>query len=676
MFDRAGNLYGTTSVGGANGKGVVFELTPAGASWKETVLYSFCSQSNCADGENPISGLIMDAAGNLYGTTLAGKLFELSPSAGGWTEQVIYGGGGPNFAGLTMDATGNIFGGGSSAVFELSPNGNGGWNPTVLHTFPTGTEDGSDPNDTPVLDEAGNLYGTTQGGGANGYGTVYELSPGANGWTEQILYSFGSSPEDGTTPLAAVVLDPAGNIYGATRYGGTFDIGTVFELTAPVGGGSYNEKVLWSFDGANGYGPLNSLILDSAGKSYGTTYEGGPIYGGGDYGNGVVFEVNPSGVPTTATIASSPNPSTLGQATTFTAELTSSAGAPPNGEIVTFYNGAAVLASAPLGGGAASLTTSSLPVGTFTITASYAGDGSFGASTSALQQTVVGSGTSKTTTILSSSLNPAMWGQAINFTAAVTSSAGTPANGELITFEQNSIVLGRGTLSGGSAVFTTSALAKGIDDITAVYLGDATFSSSTSNVLKQVVDKTTTATTLAPSENPSSYLQLVSFTATVTSQFGGPVGSVGFYNGTSKLAGRALSNGVASFTTTKLPVGTASIVANYEGDSVFDTSTSAAVRQVVGQASTTTTLVSSRNPTNPGQSVTFTAAVAGQFGGKVTGSVTFMDGTTALDIVDLSGGRAEYKSSTLAVGTHDITATYNGSTDFTSSSASLTQTVN
>jgi len=290
IFDSLGNLYGTALLGGANGYGVVFELSPAGANWTESVLYSF---ANDGDGAYPAAGLIMDKAGNLYGTTEDGPhgtgntVFEVSPSGGGWTEQTIYSGGFGSYAGLAMDAAGNLFGVTYSTVFELSPNGGGGWNPAVIHTFTGSPKDGTYAYGTLVLDKSGNLYGTTYFGGAKNYGTVYELSPRKKGkWTEKILHSFKSG-KDGANPFAGIVFDSAGNIYGTTQGGGKFSAGTVFELVAPVGKGSYKEKVLWSFNGTDGNFPDGSPILDSAGNLYGTTDIGG------SNGDGVVFEVTP-----------------------------------------------------------------------------------------------------------------------------------------------------------------------------------------------------------------------------------------------------------------------------------------------------------------------------------------------------------------------------------------------
>jgi uncharacterized repeat protein (TIGR03803 family) len=289
IFDNLGNLYGTAG-GGANGYGVVFELSPVGGSWMETVLYSFPGEFPYT---SPGNGLIMDPAGNFFGTLYISDengqgqgVFELSRSGDGWAEETIYAEDTtPSPTGLTMDAAGNIFGATSSTVFELSPNGTGGWNPTVIRSSTYLGNVG-----TPVLDKAGNLYLTAANRGVKNFGKVYKLSPGKKGkWFEQILYTFKGGPEDGSVPGAGIVFDAEGNIYGTTTSGGKYgDAGTVFELVAPVGRGRYAEKILWSFNVTDGEEPESSLILDSAGNLYGTTY-----YGGSGGGGGVVFEVTP-----------------------------------------------------------------------------------------------------------------------------------------------------------------------------------------------------------------------------------------------------------------------------------------------------------------------------------------------------------------------------------------------
>jgi uncharacterized repeat protein (TIGR03803 family) len=291
IFDSAGNLYGTASQGGANGYGVVFELSPAGTGWTENVLYSFTGGS---DGGYPATGLTMDGAGNLFGTTsyatnnIEPVVFELRPSGGGWTEQVIYtftnNNDGITPSGLTIDAHGNIFGAQGLMVYELSPNGSGGWNAAVLHTF-LGKWFAADG--TPVLDKNGNVYGTLMHinlKDASEEGEVYKLSLKEGEWKVQVLEIW----QDGFGPAARVVLDAAGNVYGTTV--GTNDgpgQGSVFELVAPVKGTKYTSKILSDMNGLNGNEPLASMILDSAGNLYGTTYMGGSGNGG------VVFEVTP-----------------------------------------------------------------------------------------------------------------------------------------------------------------------------------------------------------------------------------------------------------------------------------------------------------------------------------------------------------------------------------------------
>jgi len=293
IFDAAGNLYGAAG-GGTHGYGVVFKLSPMGGSWKETTAFTF------SGAPGPPNGIVMDAAGNIYGTAgvtseqglyvNSGSVFELVPARHGFTLQVIYSDSGKQAVtspGLTMDAAGNIFAVVASKVVELSPSG-GSWTSTVLYPI-TGA---AGYVSTPVLDQAGNVYGTTESLGTNGHGKVYKLTYGKNGkWALNNLYSFCRPDKcydlNGYQPLGQLLLDAAGNIYGTTTSGGEYNNGTVFELAAPVGKGSYAEKILWNFNGTDGANPFAGLIADSAGNLYGTTAAGGPS------GNGVVFELTP-----------------------------------------------------------------------------------------------------------------------------------------------------------------------------------------------------------------------------------------------------------------------------------------------------------------------------------------------------------------------------------------------
>jgi hypothetical protein len=392
VFDSLGNLYGIVPEGGNSncevnqGCGIAFELSPVGAGWTEAVVYDFCSQPPyCYLGLYPGGGVVMDAAGNLYGQLTSGP-FELSPSPEGWTEQIISPYIRNSRSGLTMDAAGNMFGvgfdqAGQWAVYELSQNGRGIWDTTVLYVL-----GGSDSTawSSPALDQAGNLYGTSQGAAAKGGGTIYKLTPGGSGWTKKTLFTFpfSNSSLNGFSLSGGVVLDESGNIYGTTNQGGTYDLGTVFELV-PVGKGRYVERVLWNFSGADGSNPVAGVTLDGVGSLNGTTYAGG------SNGNGVVFNVTGVVEATTTALASSPNPSTSGQAVTFTAVVTPSVGSVPDGETVSFMRGKTVLGTGTLSGGSAGFTTSALPTGGALVTAVYGGDSMFvGSPSNAVKQVV------------------------------------------------------------------------------------------------------------------------------------------------------------------------------------------------------------------------------------------------------------------------------------------------
>ena len=314
IFDAAGNLYATTTIGGnrtacaGRGCGVVFRLTPAATGfWKETVLYAF---NGGADGSIPNPSLVFDSAGDLYGTTSGGistptcpagcgVVFKLSPTASGpWKETVLYtfsGGtdGATPMAGLTFDSAGNLYGttefGGSrdyGVVYQLSLASSGRWQESVLYTFEFGTGDGYNPQSTVALDAQGNLYGTTSAGGAAKSGVVFELSPSTTlQWKETIIHQFG--PGDGQFPATAgVVIDGSGNLWGNTTLGGPLGDGAVYELS-PNSDGTWSEPLLVFFRGLDGAHPQNNILIDNLGFMYGTTASGGP----GSYGG--VYEIVP-----------------------------------------------------------------------------------------------------------------------------------------------------------------------------------------------------------------------------------------------------------------------------------------------------------------------------------------------------------------------------------------------
>lgn len=298
IADAEGNFYGTTASGGdlacngGKGCGAVFKLDHAG---NETVLYGF---SGSPDGDAPQAGVIRDASGNLYGTTVydgfwgQGIVFRVDATG---RETIVHQfrnvpDGSTPIAGLILDAGGNLYGttdqGGEFAwgeIFRLDKNGQR--KKTTLYSF-TGGADGARPQAALIQDPQGNFYGTTLLGGSgigfSGYGTVFKLD--ATTGVETVLHTFSNRGSDGQQPNAALIRDAEGNLYGTTEYGGAFGYGTVFKLD-PTG----IETVLYSFSaGMDGAFPIAGLVRDATGNLYGTTVDGGL---GPFYGYGTVFEL-------------------------------------------------------------------------------------------------------------------------------------------------------------------------------------------------------------------------------------------------------------------------------------------------------------------------------------------------------------------------------------------------
>jgi uncharacterized repeat protein (TIGR03803 family) len=351
-LDGSGNLYGTTVSGGAYGAGCVFELTPSSnGTWTEKVIYSFAGFTS-ADGALTFGGLVFDTKGNLYGATAlggtfsAGTVFQLTPQSNGtWAEKVLYsftGGtdGSFSYSGVTLDGAGNLYGttetggtGGFGTVFELLSGSDGTWTEKTLHSFMGGNDGGNPYIGQLIFDNAGHLYGSAPVGGAHDYGVIFQLSPGSNGsWTENIVHAFTGGSDgisglgtlafdragslystavytvvkftpasngiwykkdvhyfaggnDGASAEGSLTFDKFGNLYGTTSRGGVH-LGTVFELS-PQENGTWTENILHKFTGGNdGIYPLfSTLTVDAKGNVYGTTSSGGPSNAG------VVFEV-------------------------------------------------------------------------------------------------------------------------------------------------------------------------------------------------------------------------------------------------------------------------------------------------------------------------------------------------------------------------------------------------
>ncbi|HWY20148.1 MAG TPA: choice-of-anchor tandem repeat GloVer-containing protein [Candidatus Acidoferrum sp.] len=274
----------------------------------QTTLFSF----DGPDGSTPYAGLVFDSSGNLFGTASTGGavkmgvLYELVPQGGGgWTEEVhhyfgkVSGDGTTPYGTLLIDASNNLYGTtysggayGGGTVFEVTPGAGPNWPETILYNFGNGT-DGANPHGALIFDALGNLYGTTSTGGANGAGTVFELTPiGGGAWSEAILYSFIGGT-GGSDPNGSVIFDSSGNIYGTTVSGGSYGGGAAFELIKSEG---YRFKILHNFGGfSDGANPHGGLVLDAFGNLYGTTTNGGGHNNPVHFGGGIVFELSPGG---------------------------------------------------------------------------------------------------------------------------------------------------------------------------------------------------------------------------------------------------------------------------------------------------------------------------------------------------------------------------------------------
>ena len=323
IADSSGNMYGAASSGGAHGFGAVYELvkpTPPSITWTENVLYSFAGGTT--DGAAPLSELTFDSSGNLYGTTFwggasnSGTVFKLTNSVGTWTESVIYNfkglsgnDGSITYAGVVFDHSGNLYGvtiaggtkttpckNGCGIVYQLVPPTSGGeWTENIIHTFNGGL--GGNPRATPIFDNAGNLYGTADGG-KNNSGVVFKMTPPATSggtWGYRNIYVFGSlQGGDGANPQGLALRN--GNLYGVAEQGGANSLGAIFELAHPPAGSStWTESLLYSFGASSTDGtfPISHVTFDKLGNIWGVTSNGGGNGNGGcSYnGCGTVYEL-------------------------------------------------------------------------------------------------------------------------------------------------------------------------------------------------------------------------------------------------------------------------------------------------------------------------------------------------------------------------------------------------
>jgi len=557
-----GNFYGTTVNGGAYADGTVFQITPSGTL---TTLYSFCSQSDCADGEEPYGALIQATDGNLYGTTYLGganshgTIFKITLTGtlttlhsfcaqtgcadGGYTQAGLVEGSDGNFYGTTIN--GGTEGPEYGTVFKITPSGT----LTTLYSFcSTGGLCESQPYAALIQATDGNFYGTTTGG-SSADGSVFKITSGGT-LTTLSIFTGGT---DGSQPYAGLVQATDGNLYGTTYSAGANGDGTVFEITT---GGTLTS--LYSFcsksDCTDGEYPYAGILQDTNGSFYGTTLNGGAK------GYGTVFSLSVGLGPFVET-----HPAAGAVGTTVNilgTNLTGATSVSFNGTAANFTVVSGSLITATVAAGASS--------GFVTVTASS------GTLTSNLPFVIT---VATTSTSVVSSLNPSIFGQSVTLTATVSSPSGTPTG--KVTFMNGSATLHTVTLKDSVASFTTTTLGAGTKSLTAVYQGSVSFAGSTSPVLSQVVNKATSTVTLTSSQNPSTLGESVTFTATVAPEFSGtPKGKVTFKEGSTVLDAVTLTDGVATFTTSSLTSGKHKIMAKYGGSTDFAAS-SAALTQTV-----------------------------------------------------------------------------------------------
>ena len=646
------------------GSSVTFTATVSGLGLTPTGTVTFM------DGATTLGSATLNSGGANFSTTAL--------STGNHSITAVYGGDTIYNSSTSAVLTQTVVANSTSTSITSSANPSA-LEQSVIFTA-TVTSSGGTPTGTVTFMDGSTTLGmsTLNGSGQATFATTV-LTPGNHSITAN--YSGDANFSAGSSPVLTQTVNLGTSTTAVTSSANPSSFGQAVTFTATVSGLIIEPTGTVTFmDGATTLGTGN---LNASGQATFTTstlsagsHSITAVYGGDSYYNSSTSNLLTQTVnadSSTTTLSSSSNPSASGASVTFTATV-AGAGATPTGT-VTFKDGGATLGSGTLNGsGQATFSTSSLSVGTHSITAVYGGDSNYSGSTSpVLTQTVTANSSS---TAISSSVNPSTFGQSVTFTATVSGTGGTPTG--TVTFKDGAATLGTGTLNGsGQTTFSTTSLTTGSHSITANYGGDSNFASSVSAVLTQTVNQSSSTTGVTSSLNPSTYGAVVTFTATVSGVGGTPTGTVTFKDGATTLGSGTLNgSGQTTLSVNSLSVGSHSITAAYSGDANFPASTSPVLTQNVTGSSSATAVTSSVNPSAYGQTVTFTATVTGA-GGTPTGTVTFKDGATTLGSGTLNGsGQTTLSVNLLSVGSHSISASYGGDSNFPASTSSvLTQTV-
>lgn len=518
--------------------------------------------------------------------------------------------------------------------------------------------------------------GTAIGSGtlANGTATFTTSSLGQGTHSVVAAYpgdsNFGASSSTAVTVTVSNATSPTQTSLTAappspSSFGQTVTLTATVTATAgaaaPTGTVTFNDgsTSLGQATLSNGTASVQVPNLAVGNHSFTATYGGATGFQGSTSG-ALSYTVNKAASQTSLT--SSTASATVGQPVTFTARV---APATATGN-VAFQDGGTTIGNGTLANGVATLTTSSLGQGTHAITAVYSGDTNFSGSSSAAVTVNIGNATSNTqTTLTAAPSSPSTFGQTVTLTATVTATpaGSTPVTGS-VTFADGGSSLGTASLSNGSASISVSTLGAGNHTLTATYTGATGFQASASSPLSYTVNKAGTSTSLSTSANSAASGQPVTFTARVTPATA--TGTVTFQDGGVTIQSIALSNGVASLTTSALTGGSHTITAAYNGDTNFNGSVSSPVSVTIGTPSTQVGLVAFPTSITFGQKVDLTANVVPN---TATGTITFRDNGNILGTAQLNAGTAAFSTTQLAVGSHQITAAYGGDSTFASNTS-------
>jgi hypothetical protein len=536
-----------------------------------------------------------------------------------------------------------------------------------------------DPNSTQGTPTGTVTFTDTFQGVTSPLGTVQTLNSSGNAslqlttlavGTHVITANYGGDTfynASASNPLSQVVQEQVTVTVANTAGGNPSAYGTsvTFTATVTVSGGIPVSGSVSFYNGATylGSGTLNGNVASysTANLPVGNSY----ITASYTDSNNVSSTSTPLTQlveqNTATTVASSVNPSVHGAAVTFTAVVTATGTTVPTGT-VAFYDGGVqfgtgTLKAAGTASAVATFQTASLAAGTHSITAAYAGDGDDFASTSAALSDTVN--IASTTTMVAASANPAIAGKALTLTATVTTNGGTAAG--TVNFYNGTTLLGTGTLNGvGAATFSSATLPAGACSITAVYVGDSNDTGSTSAGLALTIVQATTSVKLVTSSPTVQVTHTVSFTATVSGNGGIATGNVTFMDGTNTLGSVALNAGVATYSTASLAVGIHNITAVYGGDTNDAGSTSAGLTETVTAYATQTSLAASSTSLNTDQELTLLTTTTSSSGGAVTGTITYMNGTTTLGSAPVGANGTATLNINPAAGSYSITAHYSG----------------